>query len=139
MPKPAPDVQHVLTAAQAWLLERHKNGLLRAASTLSAKNGMAPTDMMFTLADRKGRIGRVLGDAVPVSAIGPVALPGRAAELNAWVQRLAVHGPVWDLSGPITGIPVIVIDEHDAMAVVRLGEQSQWQSAASDTSCRTAQ
>ena len=75
-------MQHVLTAAQARLLERNKNGLLRAASALSAKTGMAPTAIMFTLADRKGRIGRALSAAVPIPAIGPVVLPGRAVELD---------------------------------------------------------
>lgn len=120
MAKSTPVVQHLLTAAQAQLLERHKNGLLRAASTLSAKNGMAPTDIMFTLADRTGRLGRALGAAVPVSAIGPVVLPGRAPELATWVERLAVHGPVWDLTQGSSGILVLVIDKHDAMAVVRV-------------------
>jgi len=114
-------VQHGLTGRQAQLLERHNGGLLRAASVLAAKNGMAPADIMFTLADRGGRIGRALGAALPIASIGPVVLPGRAAELTGWVERLAVHGPVWDLQDGSTGIPVIVIDERDAMAVVRLG------------------
>jgi hypothetical protein len=117
-------VQHDITTAQAQLLARHNGGLLRAASMLAAKNGMAPADVMFTLADRGGRIGRALGAAVPVSAIGPAVLPGRAAELDAWVQRLALHGPVWDCTGGSTGIAVVLIDEHDAMAVVRLAEGS---------------
>jgi hypothetical protein len=91
---------------------------------LAARNSMAPTDIMFVLADPAGRIGGALRAAVPVAAIGPVVLPGRAAELSAWTQRLALHGPVWDLSEGTTGIPVVVIDVHDAMAVVRVVEKS---------------
>ena len=123
MPPARPAVQHRLTDAQAGLLERHKGGLLRAASMLAARNSMAPTDIMFVLADCKGRIGRALAAAIPSASIGPVLLPGRAAELDAWVERLAQHGPVWDLRSASLGIPVIVIDAHDAMAVVRLDER----------------
>jgi hypothetical protein len=79
---------------------------------------------MFTLADRKGRIGNALSAALPSSAIGPVVLPGRAAELSGWVERLAMHGAVWDFRDGSIGIPVIVIDADDVMAVVRLGEHS---------------
>jgi hypothetical protein len=116
-------VQHHLTAAQARLLERHERGLRRLASTLSARNGVKVVEIMLTLADRKGRIGRALSAALPTS-IGPVVLPGRAAELGAWVARLAVHGPVWHFTEGTNGIPVIVIDQHDVMAVVRLLEPS---------------
>lgn len=116
-----PTVQHRLTDAQARLLERHEQGLRRLASTLAMRNGLDLTEIMFTIADRKGRIGRALSAALPTS-IGPVVLPGRAAELSAWVARFAVHGPVWDFTDGKKGIAVIVIDQHDNMAVVRLPE-----------------
>jgi hypothetical protein len=120
-----PTVQHALTELQAQLLARHKGGLLKAASRLAMKNGMAPTDILFVLADSTGRIGGALRAVVPVASIGPVVLPGRATDLHAWVARLAIHGPIWDLRGGPLGIPVLVIDEHDAMAVVRLNEHPQ--------------
>jgi hypothetical protein len=119
-----PTVQRGLTDGQAGLLERHRSGLLRLAAELARRSGVGLTDIMFTLADRNGRIGRALSAAVPGPAIGPVVLPGRAAELDVWVERLAVHGPVWDFTGGSTGIPVIVIDADDSMAVVRLAEGS---------------
>lgn len=113
-------VQHGLTGRQAQLLERHNGGLLRAASVLAAKNDMAAADIMFVMAERRGRIGGALGAALPLAAIGPVVLPGRAAELQAWIQRLAVHGPIWDCTGANEGIAIILIDQHDAMALCRL-------------------
>lgn len=122
---PPAHVQHGLTEAQARLLERYERGLLRAASRLAVKNGMAPTDIMFVIADSTGRIGGALRSALPVAAIGPVVLPGRAAELDAWVERFAIHGPVWDLRSGSSGISVVVIDAYDVMAVVRLVEQHQ--------------
>lgn len=116
-------VQHHLTAAQARLLERHERGLRRLAGELAARRNMDVAEIMFTIADRNGRIGRALSAALPTS-IGPVVLPGRAAELDAWVERLAVRGPVWDFTAGADGIPVIVIDERDSIAVVRLAEPS---------------
>jgi len=121
---PRPVVQHGLTAGQGQLLKRYERGLRRLADALSAKNALAPADVMFVLAAAEGRIGGALRVALPVAAIGPVVLPGRAAELHAWVKRLAARGPVWDLRGSSSGIPVVVIDEHDAMAVVCLVEHS---------------
>lgn len=117
-----PTVQHAPTAAQTRLLERHERGLRRLAGELAARNGMQAYEVMFVVADRQGRIGRALSAALPKASIGPVVLPGRAGELEAWVERLALHGPVWDLLEGSTGIPVVVVDEHDAMAVVCLGE-----------------
>ena len=117
-------VQHRPTAEQAQLLKRHGRGLRRLADALSAKNGLRPEDIAFVLADAAGRIGEALRAALPVASVDPVVLPGRAAELSAWLERLALHGPVWDLSGAIIGFPVIVVDEHDAMGLVRLVEQS---------------
>jgi len=124
MRRSGPVVQHGLTTGQTALLERHRTGLLRLASELARRNGLNSGDIMFTIADRNGRIGGALSAALPGPAIGPVVLPGRAAELDAWVQRLALHGPVWDFTGGSTGIPVIVIDADDVMAVVRLAEGS---------------
>jgi hypothetical protein len=121
---PGPVVQHALTKGQTALLDRHCTGILRLASELARRNGLNSDDIMFTIADRNGRIGHALNAALPGPAIGPVVLPGRAAELDAWVQRLALHGPVWDFTGGSTGIPVIVIDADDSMAVVRLAEGS---------------
>jgi hypothetical protein len=120
MPAPRPVVQHSLTEAQVRLLDRHERGLRSVASELANRNGLAPKDIVFILADRKGRIGRALGAAVSVSAIGPVVLPGRAAELQAWIQRLAVQGPVWDCTATDDGIAAIVIDHDDAMALCRV-------------------
>lgn len=119
-----PNVQHTLTEAQARLLARHARGLRRLAGSLAVKNGFRPEEIMFVLADRTGRIGRAISATLSIASIGPSVLPGRAAELDAWVERLAIHGPVWDLSGVTTGIPVVVVDADDVMAVVRLVEHS---------------
>lgn len=124
MPTAKPVVQHCLTESQAGLLARHRQGLSRLASTLAAKNGLASTDILLVLADRKGRIGHALNAVSRAGSIGPAVLPGRAAELDAWVERLAVLGPVSNLTGGSTGIPVIVVDRDDSMAVVRLGQES---------------
>jgi len=121
---PRPLVQHELTAAQARLLERHERGLRRLADTLAAKNGMRPADIMFVIADRRGLIGKALSAALSTPAIGAVVLPGRAVELAAWVECLAMHGPVWELRRSLSGMPTIVIDSNDVMAVVRLVEHS---------------
>lgn len=123
MTTPRP-VVHALTLAQARLLERHRQGLLRLAAELAQRSGMETGDIVFTVADRQGRIGRALSAALPAASIGPVVLPGRAAELSAWVERLAVHGPVWDLTGGASGIALVVIDADDVIAVVRVVEQS---------------
>ncbi len=124
MSGPRPVVQHELTVGQRHLLKRHERGLLRLAVELAARNGLEATEVMFVLADRKGRLGRALSTALATASIGPVVLPGRAFEREAWVEGLAVHGPVWDFTDGSAGIPVLVVDEHDAMAVVRLAEQS---------------
>jgi hypothetical protein len=124
MRRAGPFVRHGLTTGQTALLDRHRRGLLRLASELATRNGLNSHDIMFTIADRNGRTGRALSAALPGLAIGPVVLPGRAVELDAWVKRLALHGPVWDFTRGSIGIPAIVIDADDAMAVVRLGEGS---------------
>ncbi len=120
-----PVVRYALTEAQAQLLERHERGLRRLASELARRSAVEPVDIMFTIADRRGLIGKALSAALSTPAIGPVVLPGRAVELAAWVGRFALHGPVWHFLGATTGIPVVVIDEHDVMAVVRLVERDQ--------------
>ena len=86
---------------------------------------------MFVVADARGRIGGTLRVSLPLSSIGPVVLPGRAAELEGWIERLALQGPVWDCTGGSKGgIAVILVDEGDAMAVARI-------PAASDGPIRT--
>ena len=125
---PGAVVQHQLTVAQAQLLERHQNGLERAAVELARRNALRPVDVMFLLADRRGRMGGALAAALPDTSIGPVVLPGRARELDAWVERLALHGPVWDFSGGSTGIPVVVIDADDVMAVRRISASIEGES-----------
>lgn len=124
MPGAGPIVQHGLTVGQEQLLKRHERGLLRLAVELAARNGLEATEVMFVLADRKGRLGRALSTALATASIGPVVLPGRAFEREAWVAGLALHGPVWDLTDGTTGTPVVVVDEHDAMAVIHLVERS---------------
>ncbi|MEI9942200.1 MAG: hypothetical protein WDO69_33710 [Pseudomonadota bacterium] len=124
MSGPPPVVQHELTVGQRHLLKRHERGLRRLASELAHRNALEAVDIMFVLADRKGRIGRAFSAAVSIASVGPVVVPGRTAELAAWVEPLSVHGPVWDFTDGSAGIPVLVVDEHDAMAVVRLAEQS---------------
>lgn len=112
-------VKRHLTVGQARLLSCHRQGLERAAVELAWRNAIRPIDIMFVLADRKGRIGRTLAKALPVTSIGPVVLPGRARELEAWVEHLALYGPLWEFSDGSTGIPVVVIDSDDLMAVLR--------------------
>jgi hypothetical protein len=108
---------HGLTKKQAQLLNRYRNGVLRAALALSAKNGIGVADVMFVLADQRGRIGGTLRTALPVTSIGPALVPCRVGELSTWTEQLALHGPVWDCRTGQGEIVVIVVDEEDAMSV----------------------
>jgi len=121
-----PLVQQSLTCAQERLLERHRRGLLCMAVQLARRNGVEPTEIMLTIADRKGRVGRALSAALPRASIGPVVLPSRAAELEEWFERLARHGPVWDFTRGDAGIAIIVIDHEDHMAVCRMSNATRW-------------
>lgn len=116
----APRVLHQLTELQSRLVKRHGRALRRLADELARRNGFDPLWVMFILADTRGRIGGALRAAVPLSAIGPVVLPARAAQLEAWAAQLGKHAPVWDFQGVNDGIVVIVIDENDAITVTRI-------------------
>lgn len=120
----APRVLHELTEPQSRLLKRHERALRRLADELARRNGFDALSIMFVLADTRGRIGGALRAAVPLPNIGPVVLPARAAQLEAWAAQLGKHAPVWDLQGPSDGIVVIVIDENDAIAVTRIDRQA---------------
>lgn len=120
MTMPRQVVQHGLTEAQLQLLKRHERALLRLADELARRGGLEPTSVMFVLADPRGRMGGALGAALPLATIGPVILPGRAELLAAWVEQLATYAPVWDLQGNVDGLTTIVIDESDAIAIVRV-------------------
>ena len=109
-----------LTDAQRRLVERHRSGLVRLALNLATRGNMDPTDVLLLVADSSGRIGRALARALPDPTIGPVVLPGKACELEAWVTSLAIHGPVWDVRNAHGRIEVIVIDARDCMAVTRV-------------------
>ncbi len=113
-------MQHDLTEAQFQLVKRHERALLRLAGELARRGGFDANSIMFVLADARGRIGGALRAAVPLAAIGPVVLPGRSAQLGAWVEQIARFTPVWDFQGRADGLVVIVVDEDDAAAVTRI-------------------
>jgi hypothetical protein len=119
-----PRVLHELTEPQSRLVKRHGRALRRLADELARRNGFDVLSIMFVLADTRGRIGGALRVALPLPALGPVVLPARAAQLEAWAEQLGRHAPVWDLQGTGDGIVVIVIDENDAIAVTRVGRQA---------------
>jgi hypothetical protein len=116
-----------LTGAQARLLQRHQRGLGRLAGVLSAKAGRDPTEIMFVLAHRDSNVGTLareqLGDRV-VGGSEAVVVPGLATELDTWLARLALAGPVYDCTSGLVGIAVVVIDERNEMAVCRLSAVS---------------
>jgi hypothetical protein len=120
----APRILHELTESQSRLVKRHERALLRLADELARRNGFDVWSIMFVIADTRGRIGGALRAAVPLPSIGPVVLPARAAQLEAWAAELGKHAPVWDLQGARDGISVIVIDEKDAIAVTRIDRQA---------------
>jgi len=112
-----PRVLQELTEAQLRLVKRHGRALRRLAVELARRHGFDALSIMFILADTRGRIGGALRASVPLPRIGPVVLPSQAADLDAWVAQLARYAPVWDLRGTSAGTVVVVIDEHDAIAV----------------------
>jgi hypothetical protein len=120
----APGVLHELTEPQSRLVKRHGRALRRLADELARRNGLGALSIMFVLADTRGRIGAAFRAAVPLPSIGPVVLPARAAQLEAWTAQLGKYAPVWDLRGVCDGIVVIVIDENDAIAVTRIDRQA---------------
>ena len=115
-----PRVQHEPNEDQSRLVKRHKRALLRLAQQLAQRSGVDAVAIMFVVADARGRIGGALRAALPLPTIGPVVLPARAEQLEAWVEQLARYAPVWDLRGTSDGLVVILIDEKDAMAVTRV-------------------
>lgn len=119
-----PRVLHELTEPQSRLVKRHERALRRLADEFAQRNGFDALSIMFILADTCGRIGAALRAAVPLPSIGPVVLPARAAQLDAWAAQLGKHAPVWDLQGASHGIAVIVIDENDVIAVTRIDRQA---------------
>jgi hypothetical protein len=117
----APRVLHELTEPQSGLLRRHERALLRLADEFARRNGSDVFSIMFVLlADSRGRIGGALRASVSLRTVGPVVLPARAAQLEAWAEQLGKHAPVWDLQGTSDGIVVVVIDANDAIAVTRI-------------------
>lgn len=120
MVKSAAQVHYELTEAQSRLVKRHERALLRAASALARRNCLPAAAVMFVLADARGRIGSALCAEMASATIGPVVLPSRIETLEAWVNQLAKHAPVWDLQRNTAGVAVIVVDEHDVVAVIRI-------------------
>lgn len=116
-----PRVLHELTESQSRLVKRHERALLRLADELARRNGFDAFSIMFILGDTRGRIGGALRAAVPAPAIGPIVLPGKTEQLQAWVEQLARYAPVWDLQSTVAGVVAIVIDENDSMAVTTIG------------------
>ena len=86
------------TQAQALLLDRHEPALRRVAHALATRNKIAPTCILFVLADPRGRIGAALQQAISIPRLGPVL----------------------DCTGSRRGIPVIVIDRNDDQALLRI-------------------
>jgi len=108
------------TQAQALLLDRHEPALRRVAHALATRNKIAPTCILFVLADPRGRIGAALQQAISIPRLGPVVLPSHASSLSAWIDKLTGLGPVLDCTGSRRGIPVIVIDRNDDQALLRI-------------------
>jgi hypothetical protein len=120
--KPAPGSgSSPLTVGQARLLARHRRGILRLAEVLGAKSGVHPNGLMFVLAGQRSNMASVIGELFPSVALGKetVIVPGLATELPKWIERMAVSGPVWDCTASSTGIPVLLIDDLDAIALLR--------------------
>ena len=113
-------MQHELTEAQCRLVKRHERALLRLADELVRRSGFDASSMAFVLADARGRTGGALRAAMPLATIGPVVLPGRAAQLHSWVEQIARFTPVWDFQGRADGLVVIVVDQNDAAAVTSI-------------------
>jgi len=121
--KPAPGSgSTTLTIGQAHLLARHRRGILRLASVLSAQSGVHPNDLMFVLAGQRSNIAGVIQELFPNVALckDAVVVPGLATELPKWIERLAVSGPVWDCTSSAQGISVILVDDSNVMALGRL-------------------
>jgi hypothetical protein len=122
-PKPRPkSASSGLTEGQTRLLDRHRRGILRLASTLGAKSGVRPDDLMFVLAGRQSNMASVVRELFPgvLAERDAVVVPGLAKELTKWIERLAVSGPVWDCTTSSAGLPVIVIDAANTMALIRI-------------------
>ncbi len=111
------------TLAQIRLLERHRRGLARLAHVLAAKTGRAPAEIMFVLAHQESNVGMLAREQLGEGALpgsDAVVVPGLAQELPSWIARLALAGPLHDCTSGPAGIGVIVIDEHDEMALCRI-------------------
>jgi hypothetical protein len=120
--KPAPGSGSTpLTVGQARLIARHRRGILRLAEVLAAKSGVHPNGLMFVLAARQSNIASVIRELFPgaIAVKDTVVVPGLVEELTKWIERLAVSGPVWDCTASSTGIPVLLIDDLDAIALLR--------------------
>ena len=116
-----------LTAGQARMLARHRRGLARLARVLSGKIGRDPTDLMFVLAHERSNVGSIAREQRAgrvVAGTEAIIVPGLATELPTWVERLALAGPVHDCTNGLAGVVVIIIDEHNDMAVCRLAAVS---------------
>jgi hypothetical protein len=122
--KPAPGSgSSPLTVGQVRLLARHRRGLLRLAQVLAAKSGVCPADLMFVLANSQSQFASAVRELFPntLRVKEAVIIPGLAKELAKWIERLAVSGPVWNSTASSEGIPVILIDDENTMALVRIG------------------
>ena len=88
---------------------------------LGARAGVHPNGLMFVLAGRGSHVAGVIRELFPTVALcnDAVVVPGLAAELPKWIERLAVSGPVWNSTTSSEGVPVILIDRLDAMTLLQ--------------------
>lgn len=116
-------VVYGLTAGQTRLLHRHGRGLARLARVLSTKVARAPTEIMFVVTHERSNVGSIAGLQLGLQVVtgsDAIIVPGLTRELPTWIARLALAGPVYDCMSDSAGIAVVVIDEHNEMALCRL-------------------
>jgi len=116
-----------LRESLARLLAGHRRGVVRLAKVLGARAGVHPNGLMFVLAARQSNIASVIRELFPSVALSKegVIVPGLASELPKWTERLEVSGPVWNCSVSPEGIPVVLIDDSNDMALCRLPHETR--------------
>jgi hypothetical protein len=102
-------------------MERHRRGLARLVTALAQKQGYDASEVLVVLAHRASRIGCAAQEHLDLSGTNDViVIPGLLRDLPAWIERMALTGPVYDHAGNDDGIAVIVVDATGEMALCRI-------------------
>lgn len=78
---------------------------------------------MFLLAHTGSKVGRLALSGIGrqgVPGADAVVIPGLTCELVPWIERLALAGPVVDCTQSDEGVPIVVVDECNEMALCRI-------------------